>query len=653
VDRLPLVTLGLAAVLALAFVVVELGFASHRAAAWSEVAEAVDFAIENPGAQVPERLVPAVAGVLPGFDGNRTFAFLGRGKGAEAKQAQLDARAARAFELLDTHPHRGLGLVPAGFAPWALGTHVLVHAGVTHLLLTLLLLLVAGPPLEEVWGRRAFAAGLALFGVVGAGAFSLVHASADRALVGASCLAVGLAAAAAIRFRGERLDLLVWAPLRAEPERIRLVVPSWTLAVAGAGYAALLTRAVPGALPAGVDNAVGTTAQVAAALVGGGLAELLRRSGLERRLGRTSTARVARSRPQRRFDLAAVRRARDRGDADAAWSMLLAEVRRSCRNRDVVMLLWEMATARGEIEEAAPALRRHVAEELRRGAVELAVAHWRELAERAPDCLLDASVLARLVPVIEREDGAEMAVLALQQALDPSQEPLAASVALEISKLALPLERALARKAALRALGAGGLEEVHRAELEALVAEGKPAEEPPASDGPRDLFYEESDRTLFGEVGDLSTLVDPLPEGAVTEALPRALGPDGIVLVQEGRASRLAYDRITALAVAGVRGLCPQPVVLVDLVLNQPSAASSLRVVRLRSDRYDPCALVPGTRSPLDALCRMVDLLLERSHARALPDRRTVRARPVRVYASVQAYETEVLWVASSTLLRD
>ena len=45
--------------------------------------------------------------------------------------------------------------------------------------------------------------------------------------------------------------------------------------------------------------------------------------------------------------------------------------------------------------------------------------------------------------------------------------------------------------------------------------------------------------------------------------------------------------------------------------------------------------------------------LLERSHARALPDRRAVHARPVRVYGSVAAYESEVLWAASATLARD
>jgi hypothetical protein len=102
------------------------------------------------------------------------------------------------------------------------------------------------------------------------------------------------------------------------------------------------------------------------------------------------------------------------------------------------------------------------------------------------------------------------------------------------------------------------------------------------------------------------------------------------------------------VSLAAVRGLGPKPVVLVDLLLSGPQPGPEpLALVRLRSDQYDPRKLLASPASPLEALYGLVEELLKRSRAVALPDEAAGRGRPLRMFDSLEAYAREVLRVAS------
>jgi hypothetical protein len=377
--------------------------------------------------------------------------------------------------------------------------------------------------------------------------------------------------------------------------------------------------------------------------------------GWEERYGCAPQAAVKQARAKR-FDFQNVLAARAAGDADAAFAMLKAEIQRSARNRDAVTTFWEMAIERGAAEEAAPFMLQLVREELRRGAEEVAVAQWREVAEHLPTSYLDPSILLRLVPIIGRVDGDEHAVLALQQALDERNEGLTPAAAAQAARLAADLEPGLAVSAARRALASQALEEGPRLELEQLVARLAPR----AEDAPRkperpqtapSVFYEESDRSDFGEVGDLSRLDDSFPDGAVSDAVPRALEAEALRIEVAGQGqTSLSYGRLRAVAVAGVRGLGPKPVVLIDLLVDGAGTEGPLRVIRLRSDRFDPRPLAPGVDGALDALRWTVQAILSRSDARPLPDPDAAAARPVRIFESLDEYHEQVLRRAASEL---
>jgi membrane associated rhomboid family serine protease len=613
----------------------------------ADFTEAVDFAIRNPTVQIPPRLLPAIRAVLPNFDSNEIFAFLKKGRDENALQKEFEGVVTRAFDNLDSHPFRALGVVPAAPRVAGFATHLFVHVGWVQLLGAVLLLMLAGPLLEPLWGRSGFAALVAVSGLVSAGVFCLVHSGADRALLGAGGAVSGVMAAALVRFAREEVDLLRWlSPLKS----VELIAPGWILGLLWIAYEGALWYAVPGALPGGVDTAIGYTAHAAGALLGGALAFGAIHVELEKRVGTSPPTVVNRARGEKRFDLQQVFRARERGDSDAAFEMLLAESRRSARNRDAVTTFWEMAIERGEAEVATPAMLQLVCEEIRRGAEDVGVSHWRELTQHQPEARVELPVLLKLIPFIRRIDGESAAVLALQQAMDCSEDGPPSREAAQIARLATDLEAGIARAAAERALADETLAEAHRAEMESLVeqlrSDEKAAMSAPGKEKelPVNVFYAEQDRSGFGDAGDISQFGAPgdtFPCDLVVPAAPVALESGTLVLeIESGGFRSLPYAAVSVVSVAGVGRLGPKPIILVDVFATDPANSEfGLCIYRLRCDRFDPRRLVPDEKDPMAALRTFLEQILERTQARPLPDPAAALANPVKVFESLAAYQ--------------
>ena len=648
IGKLPLLSLGLACVLLASFPVVHLGYSALRASVRADFKEAVDFAIRNPTVQIPPRLLPVIRAVLPNFDSNETFAFLNKGRGESARQKEFEGVVTRAFNHLDSHPFRALGVVSATPRIAGFVAHSFVHVSWVQLLGAVLLLLLAGPLLEPLWGRGAFAVLIAVSGLASAGVFCLVHAGADRALLGAGGAVSGVVAAALVRFAREKVDLLCWlSPLKP----VELIAPGWILALLWITYEGAMWITVPGALPGGVDTAVGYTAHAAGALLGGALAFGAIHMELEKRVGTSPPPIVDGARGEKSFDLQQVFRARARGDSGAAFEMLLAESRRSARNRDAVTTLWEMAIERGEAEVATPAMLQLVREEIRRGAEDVGVSHWRELAQHQPEARVELPALLKLIPFIRRIDGETAAVLALQQAMDCSEDGPPSREAAQIARLATDLETGIARAAAERALADETLTEARRADMESLVqrlcADEKAAMSAPEEEKelPVNVFYAEQDRSGFGDVGDLTQFSDSgntFPCDLVVPAVPVALESGTLVLeIESGGFRSVPYPAVSVVSVAGVGGLGPRPIVMVDVFATDPAnSESGLCIYRLRGDRFDPRRLVSDEKDPMAALRSFLEQILERTQARPLPDPAAARANPVKVFESLEAYQT-------------
>ena len=99
-----------------------------------------------------------------------------------------------------------------------------------------------------------------------------------------------------------------------------------------------------------------------------------------------------------------------------------------------------------------------------------------------------------------------------------------------------------------------------------------------------------------------------------------------------------------AVAAAGVHGLNHQAVILIDLALDWTADPEKpLRVLRLRSDRFDPRALVGKAGSSVQAIGRFVSTLIERTGALALPDPGSARGGPFELFRDLAEYEQQVL----------
>jgi membrane associated rhomboid family serine protease len=639
---LPLVSVGIAAVWLLSLLAIELGFSGARREAEGRLLAAARFAIEHPEVEIDPRLLPVAHAVLPGFESNEMFAFLRAGRGTDrSSQQRFDGLARDAFAALDAHPYRVLGVVPARLDWHSAITHPWVHSGWAHGVATLLVFLVAAPALEALWGRAVFGAALALMALAGAVLHVALFPDSDRAYLGGSALAAGCLAALALRFQREPVELLGWLPpLAASP----VAMPALGLVGVWVGYEASLYWAVPGTFP-GLDSAVGWVAHAGGATAGGLVALAAQRLGWERE--RRPARPAARPRPAEAFSFQEVLRARRRGEHDRAFALLEAEVRRSARNRDAVTTWFQMCVERGEVQRAVPALSQLVREELRRGAEEIAVTQWLELISHEPRARLDPETLLRLAPAVQRQQGNEQALVALQHVLDAGKG-LTPGLAARLAALAAELDVNVAATAARRALAGGGLDPAARAECEAIAARSPKEEDgvaPPVGKQPApSVFYEESDRSAFGDVGEWSAL-DSFPDGALCEARPLRLAAQGVVVEADGRGEwPLSFDRVRAVAVAGVRGLTQRPVVLVDLLVDGGGTERPLSLVRLRSDRFDPRRLVPEATQPLAALLGFARRIAEGARAPLLPaSEGSAATGGVAVFDGLDAYHEQVL----------
>ncbi len=733
------------------------------------VTQALEYWAEHPYLEPPEELLPQLdigweeerAGLLEMFE------MAGRDISPDSQareQQKLDEMVARALSARDEHPFFSWGLIPAHPTLRGAFGHMFLHADWMHLLGNLLLLFLTGPFIEDRWGRPIFASFYLLAGLAGGGLFMSRFPEMTGPLIGASGAIYGCLGAFVVRYFRARMQYLLWVFYP-----FRFWAPAWLMLPFGFGLELLMasaTEAIGGSGTAHWAHVGGFIVGVAAAMSIRSLRveERFVDPRIEEKITLVSNEGVA-----------VALEADAEGRSEEAFELLQREVRRDPMNREAAHALWEIGLAMGRVDQVAPPMLRTLREELRAGDVELAVDHWIEFCQRAPDVPVEPALLLKLVPVLVEREHRSMAATTLEKALHHPE--LTAAVALRVARTARELDPAVAARAAQRAMECAGSGPTEQAEAQSLLdalgplvpaspeeidpsevslaleepegvssqaspgleipdleppdASDPPAEvsldvergvpvvaaEPPgppesafggdptqdfdpsqlagepaddlAADVPADAATAAEDAPDLGgmEYGSLELAADdapPLPSPEETsapaehdveidpdlelipaapaapalrrlrvmEAAPVRLQEDVLEIeAADGGKRRLALDRVGAVAVAAVRGLAPKSVLIVDLALNwvpdEPDAP--LKLVRLRSDRFDPRRLAPDAEAPLDALRSLVRQLLEHSGATPLPDRGTAVGRPgFARFDELVRYERDVLHAESS-----
>jgi membrane associated rhomboid family serine protease len=538
----------------------------------------------------------------------------------------LIAANALVFLFTDASAFARWGIVPDALRAHAFVTHMFVHSGWLHLIGNMLMLLLAGPPIEDRWGRALFAAFYGVSGASAAAFYAALTSDPSVPMVGASGAIAGVLGAFAVRLWSAKIRFAYFFVLGFRPTWGTFEAPAW--AMLSLWFANELFQAwVWGSV--GVGGGVAYWAHVGGFAFGAGAAWALGASGLEQRwIDPAIEARITRFSANPALENALA--ARERGDAADALAMLRAEWKRDPSD-EIGLALWDAALACGESASAAPVLLAAVRSAAQRGEHELALRHWCELAGHAPDLLADPGTLLRFVPVLLAENQREHAATALRQAVDPRNAGLTPGQALRAFELARDLDPAVAALAAQRALLSPDLHEAKRAKLQGWLDEhGTPAE---AAAPAR--------RSVADGVVELARFA----RAKLTEARPISLDADGIQLALDGdRAARVGWLRIQAVSVAIIADLAQKPVLVIDLLANWNAAeAEELVGVRLRSDRYDPRPLLGSDGDPRRAFAALAGRMIQASRGQPLPSAEQALGNPFARFATLAEYERSVL----------
>jgi hypothetical protein len=354
--------------------------------------------------------------------------------------------------------------------------------------------------------------------------------------------------------------------------------------------------------------------------------------------------------------------AQRRGNHAMAYRLLEPEVRANPDDERLVAAYWSAALACERPGDAVPALQRIIRKLASGGKPERAAELWLELRSAAPDARVDPGALVRMVPTLADQATPEQVVDALREAVHPDNSGPSPGLAVRVAELALEHDPRTALCAAHRALASADLDAAKRARLEGLVAElersdaeaavGTQAAEPAVAAPEADPTAATETPAMQAAAADALQAPTPVMrfvEIKVTEAMPTRLREEGIGLqLCGGRKVRVAYSGITALAVAQVSGVAVQPIVVIDLVLNwEESEESTLRVVRLRSDGFDPRMVMAAPAQEEAALTGFLAELFARSDAVPLPDPDGALGVNLRAFEDIATYEREVLQVKS------
>ena len=474
VRRLPWVTFGVMIACCAAFVLS--GEAGNTAERNQRVVEkalpAVEYYLSHPYLEIDPDLERAAFGDDAGHS-ERVLEIYREGfpepsdsEVLRREQQRLDELTAEALAGLKTHPYLRWGLVPSRPTPVTLVSHMFLHGGLLHLLGNLLILYLAGPFIEDVWGRPLYTGFYFCSGLVAALLFIVFNADSGVPMIGASGAIAGVMGAFVIRYWSTKIKFFYMIGLFW---RGTFLAPAWVMLPLWFGeqlWAATLTSSVG----AGAMGGVAYWAHVGGFAFGVGAALAIRHWQVEERFLSDSleakTNAVVLNNPQveRALEVNAA------GNAEQAMALLHEEAERNPSNPEVALALWGVATEQQRSAEAAPAMLRVIRGELRQGQPELALTHWTELVQRVPRVEADPDLLLRLAQLLLQQERRDEAASAVRRAMLQAGSTIPASMALRIARLARSVDPQITRGAAQLALARPDLGPLERCEAEQLLA---------------------------------------------------------------------------------------------------------------------------------------------------------------------------------------
>jgi len=641
VRRLPWVTFTLMALCILVFVFTSVTHRETGQVVADELGEFFNYLDAHPYLQIDPEFEDFMFRFVP-KDEFRAYLEVARQHGTQKpvsrrqldrEQGELDDMVARIMESLEDVKNTAFyryGLVPADMKPHALITYQFLHGGFWHLFGNLFFLFLAGPFIEDVWGRPLFAVFYLAAGALSGFMFAIHYPTVDAPLIGASGAVAGVMGAFLVRYWKTKIRFFYWFGFvftGTFSAPAWLMLPLWFFREFF--FAQAWDVLTPGSGGSGVAHWAHVWGFGCGLVVACGMAYWRVEDRFIHRAIESKITLMDNTKVEEAMETAS------QGRGDRAVRLLLRELDDDPKNVDAALALWTLARQQGQPETAAPHLLRVLESAARAGDHELVVAEWQNLMHAVPNLELDPGLGARLADILQgagRPEGARDTIDLLLQSVG-SATPV--GVRVRLARLATDLGVSAASSLVDDALARSDLPPDARAELEELrstLPEDHPQMAKPA---PSPVPVQAVDLSL----GRDHTL-------HVMEAVPTALEDEVLTIDVNGTTRRMAMDQVEAVAVGGVTREGGRQFLVVDLMLDAPwSDRDVLRVVRFLSTGFDPRRLAAGADA-LEAFRTLLDEMIGLSGAVALPDPESARGRPFRSFGSMDEYEREVLGVA-------
>ena len=648
VQRLPWVTIGLIALNVGAFLATLPAANRQAAEIRARSREVVHFIQEHPYLHLPAELEGRVAGGPPPADLSPEL--------LDEQQAHLDRLVAEIREIASGSIYRTLGYVPARPGLLPLFTSMFMHGGWLHLLGNMLFLWLAGPSLEDRWGRGLFLAFYLISGIAGTAIHVALNPRSTAPLIGASGAIAGLMGAFLVRVGSTRIRFFYWIFLLrifagTFYARAYVVLPFWLLQQVAMAMG-------------GRETGVAVWAHIGGFGFGAAVALLVRATNLEAKVLAPAIDKKTTWTPSDR--LAAALAKLDRGDAPGAIRDMEALLRARPEDLDTRMALVSAYAARGDRPAAGRESAGIVGQHLKAGNLEGALAAFREHAAEYHDVpvpLRDQLALAAHCEKLrEFQEAGELYREAIAawpgDMLAPKALLAYARLKHQVFKRADDavdlLERAAAhpqatpetRRAAAEGLAAA--RQALRPSWAAAAAGSGPAPASPAAERPTEAPAPPA-IIPAGEAGAIA----PVPRGGRLVPLPmRAVGIDarGLHLQDRGgKTGMLEWGRVATVSVGRIGGpdaADPAAVLLLLDLLMVPRytpAGDEFRCVRLTL-RDLAIPQLQGEPSPVRGFQRLVATILKATGAAAHPSREAcLSLQGLVVFPNLQDYEAAVV----------
>jgi membrane associated rhomboid family serine protease len=629
VRRLPWVTFAIMGLCLVVFLFTNPGERSRQEQAFEDLGQAFEYFGEHPYLEMDERLQDVLTQEF-GPDETTALIEMMRQSGPQPpedsdqlqrEQEEFEGMVDSFFSAVDSSPLRVLGVVPVDMSATSLITYQFAHVGWGHLLGNLFILFLAGPFIEDRWGRPLYAAFYLTAGVFAALMYVARYPDLGAPLVGASGAIAGLMGAFLIRFWNTKIKFLYWFfffMVGTFEAPAWLMLPLWFLKELF--FAQAMDTAAPGEGGGGVAFWAHVWGFIFGVVAASAIAYFRIEDRFIHRAIESKITLVENTAVEAAATLA------EGGDRDGAKEALRRELAADSDNVDAAIALWNLCFQDANVAPAMPHMLGAIRGAARKGDDQFVTTHWLEVIDSGYEVDLDPALGARIAELLRKESRLDAATATLDLTARQVDASAPAGVLLRLARLAIDLGSAQAASLASAALAHPELPLEAREELEPYGSL-PPA---PADEEPSDREEPDEDEPVVHSV-------------LAKRVVPRRLEGANLEVELEGNSRIVDLESIQVIAVCGIARAAQKPVVLVDLLLDSPwGDRAQLRVIRMTSETFDPRLLVGGDDG-LVAFQTFLDRLFEVSDAVPLPDPETARGKPFQSFPTIDAYEKEVL----------